>query len=387
MLHTLRRWLSPSPGRTRPAGRSFRPSVESLEDRATPADVAVLGATLQTPTSIQLTYQAADVPAFQVAVYRSADETLDTADVPVTDPTRVTPRRGTGPQVAAVRLAAELPIDPTRPYVLVAADPLHAIAESAEANNVASFRKLALAAVVHGLQPNGQMPAWVETAAAGLTRQGFAAVIPFDWAAVSRQSNRGAVAWAGATLATQVRATADALGTLPTDVVDLQIISHSRGAPVASQALQLLAKSAPRELALGYVQATFLDPHPVANRGRARLERSGGTGVSTGGGFSYDPTNASAAALAASTIAFQAAAADPPVVIPANVDRAESIYQRLAWSQTTTEERGMGFNLWGLRPGDFVNRSGRPIGGGDIGFTGVGHSSVQHWYIAAVLGG
>src|SRR5205814_1833895 len=72
-----------------------RPACEQLEDRATPANIAVLGTTLQPATAVRLTYQSAGVSSFNVGVYRSADGVLGTDDVRITTAT-VTPGAASG---------------------------------------------------------------------------------------------------------------------------------------------------------------------------------------------------------------------------------------------------------------------------------------------------
>jgi hypothetical protein len=376
--------------------RSTTLRVEGLESRLTPADVGVLSAQLATPTTVQFTYQTTDDPEpFTVGVYRSADPVLDPSDLAVTS-TLVTTPSAPGGSTRTINLAGQMPIDPAHRYVLVVADPDNAIAEADEGNNTAQFRKLALGVVTHGVQPDGTFPAWVPAMAAALEAKGYADAIPFDWAAASLLPVPGIPTLYGAWMAEQIRRTADALGTLPNDVVDVHLIGHSRGAVVVSQALiSLNAAPGPRELRLGYTKVTLLDPHPARNRGSlffGLLELANGTGVSTVGGFSFDPSNALSVAAAVTTLQFQAAVRDPRVVLPANVDASEMYYQRLPWYQTTTPfEQQLHFNIWGDRPSDIINLSGRPLVAIDLASVpsaaGVGHTGVQFWYLGVLLAG
>src|SRR5262245_46453766 len=265
MFRFRRRWLGAS-SQLRDARRTAcKPACEQLEDRATPANIAVLGATLQPATAIRLTYQASGVSSFNVGVYRSADGMLSADDMRITTAT-VTPGATTGTQTATIALGGEIPIDPNRRHVLVIADPMNLIAETNEGDNLGRFRKLSLAVITHGLQTDGVLPAWLGQMANGLRAAGFDRVVTIDWAAASRLPVPGQAILAGAQLAQQVRTAADALGSRPTDIVDVEFIGHSRGGVVVSQALLNLATvPGPRELRLGYYEAILLDPHPARN--------------------------------------------------------------------------------------------------------------------------
>jgi pimeloyl-ACP methyl ester carboxylesterase len=367
---------------------------EGLEGRITPADIAVLSAQLVTPTTVQFTYQTTVDPGpFSAGVYRSADPVFDPSDVKVTS-AMITGPSAPGGSTATIHLAGEMPLNPVRPYVLVVADAGNAIAETDEGNNTSSFRKLALGVVTHGVEPDGMMPPWVTAMATALEAKGYAETIAFDWAAASRLPVPGITTVYGLRLAEQIRLTADALGTLPTDVVDVHLIGHSRGAVVVSQALlSLNAAPGPRELQLGYTQVTLLDPHPARNRAPlffGLLELANGSGVSNIGGFSFDPRSAVSVAAALTILQFQAAVNDPRVVLPANVDAAEMFYQRLPWYQTITPfEQQLHLNLWGIRPQEVVNLSGSPLVAIDLATvpsaTGVGHTGVQFWYLGTLL--
>jgi pimeloyl-ACP methyl ester carboxylesterase len=375
--------------------RGCRPRLEEFDDRSLPsADISLLSAQLVTPTTVQFTYQTTDDPGpFTVGVYRSADTTFDSSDLLVTS-ALVSAPIAPGGSTSTINLATEMPIDSARPYVLVVADPGNAIAEADEGNNTSQFRKLVLGVVTHGVQPDGTFPAWVSAMTAALEAKGYAETIAFDWAAASRLPVPGLTTVYGARMAQEIRLTADALGVLPTDVVDVHLIGHSRGTVVVSQALLFLnAAPGPRELQLGYTQVTLLDPHPARNRAPlfvGLLELANGSGVSNIGGFSFDPRNAVSVAAALTTLYFQAAVNDPRVVLPPNVDGTEMFYQQLPWYQTITPfEQQLHFNLWGIRPQEVVNLSGRPLVAIDLATVptaaGVGHTGVQFWYLGMLL--
>ena len=80
---------------------------------------------------------------------------------------------------------------------------------------------------------------------------------------------------------------------------------------LSSQALQDLDGTTDPVLAGGYVKMTLLDPHP-ANNAYGLASFNGPFGVLVAG---------------PALIAFQAAAHDPQVVIPPNVDAWDDIYQ------------------------------------------------------------
>jgi pimeloyl-ACP methyl ester carboxylesterase len=375
--------------------KRHRPRVEELTERTLPSgDIAVLSAQLVTPTTVQFTYQTTDDPGpFTVGVYWSADAVFDATDRLLTTATVNAPSAPEGSSWN-INLAGEIPINPARPYVLVVADPAGAIPETDEENNTASFRKLALGVVTHGVELDGMFPPWVTAMSAALEAKGYADTIAFDWAAASRIPVPGLATVYGIRMAEEIRQTADALGTLPNDVIDVHLIGHSRGAVVVSQALLALnAVPGPPELQLGYTKVTLLDPHPARNRAPlffGLLELYNGTGVSTIGGFSFDPRSAVSVVAAVATLQFQAAVHDPRVVLPPNVDATEMYYQRLPWYQTTTPvEQELRFNIWGDRPQDIVNLSGQPLVAINLAIVpsavGVGHTGVQFWYLGTLL--
>jgi hypothetical protein len=164
---------------------------------------------------------------------------------------------------------------------------------------------------------------------------------------------------------------------------DLHLIGHSRGAVVISQALLALqANPGLVGLELGYFKMTMLDPHPVRNNGslaQGMSELHNGTGISTVGSFSFHPTRGIPRSLAARTLRFQEAAQDPPVIIPENVDDAESYYQRKLWNETTGLDSG--FNVWGELPNAILNPYNRPFIGIDVSSVVTGHIGVQTWYL------
>jgi hypothetical protein len=233
--------------------------VEEMEGRLVPADIAVLSAQLMTPTTIQFTYETTDDPgSFSVGVYRSADAVLDSSDLLITSVV-VSEPGVPGGSPSTIDLGAEMRIAPAQDYVLIVADPSNSIIETNEGNNTASFRKLALGVVTHGVQTSGTMPSWVTAMTMALELKGYDDTIAFDWAAASRIPLPGLAAAAGTRLAERIRLAADALATQSTDVVDVHLIGHSRGTVVVSRALLSLNEDpGPPELELGYIKTTLL---------------------------------------------------------------------------------------------------------------------------------
>ena len=82
-------------------------------------------------------------------------------------------------------LSGGLPIDPAHPHVLAVADPGGLVAESDEADNLASFRTFVIGAVAHGLEFTPGTPAWIGTMTDSLRNEGYDAAIPFDWSSTS----------------------------------------------------------------------------------------------------------------------------------------------------------------------------------------------------------
>ncbi len=157
------------------------------------------------------------------------------------------------------------------PFIVVQANPNGSIAESDSSNNTASFETHTLGVIAHGLELDptlwllNQVPAWeMQMAAALQQRDGYQAVIPFNWIRLSILPFPQAIQLAGSELYQQVVAEADQLAAQhPGDVVDINFIGHSRGTVVISEVLQDLVGTNDPALRGGYMQMTLLDPHPA----------------------------------------------------------------------------------------------------------------------------
>jgi hypothetical protein len=386
-LRRLFRTEKPAPRPPRPP-RPPRLGVEFLEDRAVPADIALLAARLDTPTVVGVGYNATDGPVtVELGVYRSADRVLDAGDVFLGETTVTADGRGR----ATIDLGAEMPIDATRNLVLVVADADNAVGETNEGNNVTSFRRLTLGAIAHGYTLTGDPPEWLNPAARALRSSGYEAVIRFVWTPLSQSPTPGGQALAGQILAARARVAAFTMATRPTDVIDLHMIGHSRGAGVVSRAFRYLEfNPGPRALRLAFFQETFLDPHVARNFAPLSVglaELAAGTGMSTVGDFSYNPASPDARLFAAGTLSFQAGANDRPAFVAANVDRAEMFFQRIPWDATLpgSVERVIGVNFLSPLPEDVRNFSDSEIIAEDLGPLGIGHYEVPLWYLENVL--
>ncbi len=179
----------------------------------------------------------------------------------------------------------------------------------------------------------------------------------------------------GSLLATAIVLTADTMvlgeGS-PGDVVDLDLIGHSRGAVVISQALQDLDGTTFPALAGGFKKMTLLDPHP-ANNGYSKPDYSAGS-------------DRLSRALVRIYRWLQAHMQDPQVIIPPNVDEADLYYQHSPASAFPRGSEEAHLNLWGEDPSLIVNQSSAPLtvlnltGDVDPDFGTIGHSEVPLWY-------
>jgi hypothetical protein len=102
-------------------------------------DIAMQSAQLLNGNTVQYTYQTTGNPgSFQVGLFQSADgKNYDPSSPILTQPVTPSPTNPQAPGTFTINPATFQP-DPTKPYLVVAADPNNAIAESDETNNTAS---------------------------------------------------------------------------------------------------------------------------------------------------------------------------------------------------------------------------------------------------------
>jgi hypothetical protein len=401
----------------------------------------MISATTEDSQSVSYRYEisGADVEqSFVVGIYRSADNHCDTDDnliatqvnVPPTDSSPTLDLDG-APAVAIgihrLKVAAPLPIDPSHPFVCAVADTSRAVSEADEANNGAFFQKFVFGVVTQGLSISGLFPENLGHIADQLRAVGYTDAIRSDWSKLSREDKSGSTPTAALDLAMFVIERYDLLARVegllgPDDVIDLHFIGHSRGAVVASQALELLqatqklGTNIPTPIDHGYVKLTLLDPHPAHNHKtpyfdlgqwghrnakgsaiklcvlpRFAVDRELCEGIKAiVKSALLDPafrrTRRDVAALLAW---FQSRTDDPEVTLPANVDESEFYFQHsMARQFPVFNQNGEGllFNLWGEQPPEFVPTNECDLTGQRLGLLNpIGHSEVADWYLENVV--
>lgn len=351
----------------------------------------MLAATTADSRGVTIDYRVDQAPSpsspLRFGVYRSGDTRFDPGDSLLGTFTVSTggtwrgdvalddsgqPAGAPGTHRLTIPLAEGLPPYPSKPYLLVVADPNSSTA-TANPDQTASFRTYVIGIVTHGAMINTNWkhgPPWALQTATLLKRQGYDAVIPFNW--VSQSSKPGHAAMQGPRLARQVLAAASRFPA--SSPVDLHFIGHSEGAVVNTQAIVAIEKSMTPQLAAGWVEDTLLDPHAASNAV---------PGQASGGGGLFG-------SLATAIVAnYQARANDPPVFIPEVVDAAQVFYQHTPASRDHGVNQGL-YNLWGQVP--VPNLSGHPVAYYNLTAAGATHSGnygVPLWYrnfVAPALG-
>ncbi len=155
------------------------------------------------------------------------------------------------------------------------------------------------------------------------------------------------------------------------DVIDLHLIGHSRGAVLSNWTMQRIAAAEiVPQFAAGFKQLTLLDPHPANNMYPVGSVSNEWEGYS----------------MARRVGAFQAAAMDPGIDVPARVDHVQ-----LYWQHTTTDllsgidNQEKYLNLWGLSPEYVVIDAGTTedvVNLTDVSWNtwAIGHIEVTEWY-------
>lgn len=392
LLRLLRSYRSVR--RTRRIRRSMSlPFLQVLEPRlvqnasSLTAPVVMLSATTTNSMSVTIDYKinqaAGSSLPLQFGVYRSSDSRFDSGDSLVCTWTASVHGDGLegsrrddsgrsatlpGTHQLTIPLPGGLPPDPRKPYVLVVADPSISSAAT-NPQQTASFRKYVIGVVTHGALINPSWkhgPPWQLQTATLLERQGYDAVIPYNWASQSSKPGRAAIQ--GPRLARQILVTASRFPA--TAAVDLHFIGHSEGAVVNTQAIVALEKSITPQLKAGFIEDTLLDPHAANNNVPGQASAASGLFGALARGL---------------VTSYQARANDPPVFIPPGVDAAQVFYQH----SPASRHQGI-YNLWGQIP--VPNLSGNPIAYYNLTAAGVIHSGnygVSLWYrnlVATTLG-
>lgn len=358
------------------------PGLEGLERRGLMAtlagtslwtDLAALSASTPDSRQVQAQVEVRNRPApgpVEVAVYRSSDARFAPSDIKVASAHLTA--TSVGQHGLTIPIPGGLGINPQHPYVLVVADPDGRIGQADRTNDVAAFRKYAIAVTTHGgLQdnPGDRIPAWQNRLNAQLTGQGYDRVIGYNWEPWS--NTPGQVVPMGRRLAGQIR---DAVASVPAGMpVDLHLIGHSQGSVVNTVAIQSLEQSPIPALEQGFLRHTMLDPH-AANNGFPRPQYS--TKPSFMGGLARQLINR-----------YQSQARDPFAAVPASVDASDVYYQHTYFAMAQgTQTYSQWFNLWGQVP---VKGPGTATYI-DITGPGISHSgdySVVDWYTDNVVPG
>ena len=201
------------------------------------------------------------VPQFQVAIYRSATNQLNTQIDPLIIKTSLAGSNVTPGQHSdvPVTIPGGLEPDPSHPYVFAVATGPDRQSTSAD------FQKVVIGVVTQGFFVGAVPPDWVVEMAASLKSEHFNDVIPFGWSD-SAYPGEGIATAAGDMMAKEIEEAVQDPKIVPAgDVVDLELIGHSRGAVVVNQAFTDLqaATAHIKQLVGGYWREVLLDPHPA----------------------------------------------------------------------------------------------------------------------------
>jgi hypothetical protein len=368
--------------------RAFSPAARPIEDleprrvmsataTAAPA-VQMISATTTDSQSVTITYQVnqpiSGATPLQFGVYRSSNDRFDSGDAVVdtytfTPPTASSgqsatldqagqPATAVGTHTLTIPLPGGLPSYPSKPYILVVADPASAAAMS-EPQQTASFRVYTIGIVTHGgIQDTSWKhgPMWQLQIAYMMKQEGFDSVIHYNW--VQQSGTPGQAIQQSPRLARIILGTANRFPA--NSPVDLEFIGHSEGTVVNTYAIVKLSSELTPQLKSGFIEDTLLDPHAANN------------GLATGQQVSY----AGALDGLASDIVthYQSEAKDPPAFFPSIVDQAQVFYEH-----TAATASGM-YNLWGQVP---VQSNGPPVhyyNLTEMGVTHSGNTGVPEWY-------
>jgi hypothetical protein len=332
-------------------------------------DISVQSITTTDSRSLTVTYTVADSAVDEVPIgfYRSSNNTFggDKSFAPVAnEPGDV------GTHTVTINLSQPLAINPSQPFVLVQADPNSIVPELSETNNTATFRTRVLGVVTHGFTLLGALsvspPSWITSMANSLKSQGYDRTIAYDWTALSNLPISGMVDLAAQGMVHQIDQALDQMKALyPNDVIDVQLIGHSRGADVVSEAASMLQGNSIVEQ--GTLRLTLLDPHPASN--------------AFGADYSAAPIIGYPFELA--LIGFQSLANDPPIVISPNVDIVDDYYQMTPWFIAASGSGERILNLWGNVP--ITDNSAEPVHYDNLTWFGMSHGQVINWYMSHVV--
>jgi hypothetical protein len=334
--------------------------------------------------SDQPEYDANDAKDVEVASYQVAGDYLNEGAQTIT----IDSSNGNW-GMNANALSDPLVPDPQLPYVLAVADPEDQLPANVTTDStLAHFQIYTIAAVTHGQEFSNDGPAsapWVGCIVAGLQAEGYNKVLPVYWN--SWPPGAGQTQAAGANMYNQIVAAASSLSGFlqPNDIIDVQLIGHSRGASVIGVAMQDLvtnSQSIP-QLQHGYYEMTFLDPHP-ANAGT-----TGDVSLASLAALSlvWTPAEYVAVVVDLGYILASASANDQSVTVPSRVNQVQDYYQRnsnfaLSGASVLNSPWEAAFNLWGdPRQITIADPSTTLAYAVNISSLGVGHGEVPLWYL------
>jgi hypothetical protein len=362
--------------------RRFRPSPERLSDRCLLSAISLTSATQANDQTVEVDYQVnvSNLNSLTIDVYRSAFAQLGVGDQVEIGMVTLSGSELTPGVHDDVSLALgdrspgvdALAIDPAHPFVIAAATGPDGITSSA------SYQTITVGLVTHGFNPTDTAPAWIYQIAASLKGLGYNDAIAFDWAKASHTLEAGEAVRSGIKAADTIEKYIEGKHgqgqpNVPAgDVVDLQLIGHSRGSVVITQAMKTLQDNLAKipQAKGGFWELTYLDPHP-----------SHGTNVA--------PFSATSRSLLDAANALQRIYKDPyPLIVPTHVALAQIDYENTPVSMivSTTEEGQV--NPWGITyPTGIHAARGGTTQFETLNLTapGMTHSSVYEWYQANVV--
>jgi hypothetical protein len=369
------------PGRSN-GRRGFRPDLEGLPERGLLSMVALSAATEAAYNTVAIDYQisSSNLSTLTLDVYRSSSAQLGAGNqvaigaVALSGSEVTAGQHDNVPLVLGQRAAGvdALAIDPAHPFVIAAATGPDGI------TSAASYQTITIGLVTHGFDSSDQAPAWIYQMADSLESLGYDEVIPFSWAKASHTPRAGEAVKSGIIAAHEIEAYirgTNGLGqpNVPQDdVVDLQLIGHSRGSVVITQAMKTLQRSlaAIPQAKGGFWELTYLDPHPAH-------------------GNNVAPFSATSRYLIDLANDLQRRYKDPyPLIVPSQVALAQIYYENtpVALIVSTTEEGQI--NPWGITyPTGIQPTPGASTQFQTLNLTtpGMTHSSVYEWYQANVV--
>jgi uncharacterized repeat protein (TIGR03803 family) len=360
--------------------------------------------------SINADLLAKGVQSVKIGIYRSAEPTFDTDadsleiasyDLSVRELDQganqcITINANSGSWgLNTNTLVAPLVSDPNLPYVVAVIDPEGQLpADVTTDSTQAHFEIYTIIAVTHGQQlTNFGNVSWVESLVSQLRAEynavapNDAVVFPVYWD--SSLPAAGQTQTAGFAMYNQIASVAveDFPSLQPDDIIDVQLIGHSRGASVIGDAMQDLVTlpTTNTDLQHGFYEMTFLDPHPANSNTVDDIS----LGVPSLSGISALPGYLVIYKAITTYTSLSQYANDSPIVVPGRVNEVEDFFQNnptSALSSAAIANSPFGIeqyaNLWGdpdeINVSDPTATLNYTI---NVSSTGAGHSEVPLWYL------